>query len=514
MIRAKLRLLTLIVAIALCFEATAFAGTYPFLDVLGGAPQPTEAPQYTSPEGSSADAETSPRSSSYPFLNVLWDKAQPGDAPDDLSAALPEAGAAQPAQGSKYPFLNVLRGGSQPGGAPADPTAATPGEKSAYALALTLKGIGNTITDVSAMPEPTTALMPEYATAAPSDAPAVGQPFSAMVQALANSGDKVLNPKPLPEPTEQPVLETVRPTDQPTAEPTEAPTPEPTEAPTPEPTEQPTAEPTVSPDVLPVPTAAVALLPDPASYFGVEGHIDQTGAVLGGVEYETWFYTQPADWRDSLTAWLRACESAGYSWSVTQISGYSAYVVKNDKGDALLLPDYMGYVMLLKQPQIAIAPQAEAYVPQLGELSFTINNRRYTATGLSLKPQTVSYTVQDTSPLHISSSKVAQARILRCELAERVDDLYSLELVLPAELKTGDTITLDSRTEGFYTLRINGLRYINTADPTDQLNSPGDRCTLNIYYSGAERLTGRLDCAYSTGVVLTLDFDLPINSAE
>ena len=105
-------------------------------------------------------------------------------------------------------------------------------------------------------------------------------------------------------------------------------------------------------------------LPVPADYFGGEGECFSAGFHYDGSEWEVWFYPQGEGWEEALIRWLDDCEAAGLTWSLEAVPNgegtVMAYAVYHWSDRALLIPDYNGQIMLMKQYAL---PMEGAVVP-------------------------------------------------------------------------------------------------------------------------------------------------------
>ena len=117
-------------------------------------------------------------------------------------------------------------------------------------------------------------------------------------------------------------------------------------------------------DAAPEATLQPYSLPVPSDYFGAEGRCESASYRYDGSQWEVWFYPQGEGWEDALIRWLDDCEAAGLSWSLEAVpSGEDtvmAYAVYHRSGRALLIPDYYGQILLMKQYAL---PMEGAIVP-------------------------------------------------------------------------------------------------------------------------------------------------------
>ena len=137
--------------------------------------------------------------------------------------------------------------------------------------------------------------------------------------------------------------------------------------PVPAPTEAPAAQSGGGLPVPDIPQPKIELLPHPGTFLGEEGELALTGYEFDGAVWDVWYIPMGNDWGNQLTEWLKACREAGYTWKPGTTEGNTSYEVTDGEKRALLLPDYYGRIMFMKQDGLEMAEFA--YVaPEVPEL--------------------------------------------------------------------------------------------------------------------------------------------------
>ena len=186
------------------------------------------------------------------------------------------------------------------------------------------------------------------------------------------------------------------------------------------------------PDVLPVPdiqSHETARIPNPGSYFGKEGKLDQTGYSYQGELYEIWYFEAIPGWDQNLNQFLMDCTAAGYEWKKESIEDKDAYVFSNGEKKAYLFPDYYGMIMFMKQEDIPMSDFVRQEDPaealEKGELRAVINGTVYQFNG---------------------GHSFMQDGMIECMFyKEKTRDI--LKVYLPVSIKTGETYTIDQKSK-------------------------------------------------------------------
>ena len=95
--------------------------------------------------------------------------------------------------------------------------------------------------------------------------------------------------------------------------------------------------------------ARAATLPNPRDYFDDPGMCGDVAYDYDDALWEVWYFQQADGWTDGLKAWLDACDANDLTWAVGTVEGRSAYIVRGGGARAVLVPEYDGWIMLMKQ---------------------------------------------------------------------------------------------------------------------------------------------------------------------
>ena len=196
------------------------------------------------------------------------------------------------------------------------------------------------------------------------------------------------------------------------------------------------------PDVLPVPESTVEQapeMPNPGSYFGTEGKLDQSGFSYQGGSYEIWYYEAIPGWNENLNQFLTDCMAAGYEWTTETIEGKNAYVFNGGGKKAYLFTDYYGAIMFMKEeglPMSAFVKPEEAE-PEKGQMRAVINGNVFR---------------------FVNGSAYSHNGEIVCKFFEkRTMKIFNLRL--PLDIMTGETYTLDQNNK-----RKNGDEFMASYD--------------------------------------------------
>ena len=241
---------------------------------------------------------------------------------------------------------------------------------------------------------------------------------------------------------------------------------------------------------LPVPgnvQPKVAPLPHPGSFFGEEGELALTGYEYDGAVWDVWYIPMGNDWGEQLTGWLKACREAGYTWKPGTTDGNTSYEVTDGEKRALLLPDYYGQIMFMKQDGIEMdefaAPAEKELQP--GQIHLFYGGRDYGFYDINLRTASLSQ-----APIH------------------------KIYFEIPSYMVTGDRIRITKDTidtaDGAV-LQIDDMDYLFHAFAGhNKLISEDDYCEIYLIYRDDDMVRGTFEGRFEDGAVqIAFEFYLP-----
>lgn len=288
--------------------------------------------------------------------------------------------------------------------------------------------------------------------------------------------------------------------------------------PVPAPTEAPAAQSGGGLPVPDIPQPKIELLPHPGTFLGEEGELALTGYEFDGAVWDVWYIPMEDGWGDRLTEWLKACREAGYTWKPGTTEGNTSYEVTDGEKRALLLPDYYGQIMFMKQDGLEMAEFA--YVaPEVPELQLGQMHLVYNGVDYGMIDDLVGGMELDGTVLRNTFDLSDYSSI----------PFNALGWNLPWDIRTGDAVHLTKADlEDFpdgYVLNIdytrpdgngrnkNGIALLarNTAATKFALVSKEDYLDMRVIYRDEEMIRGTIEAVLKDGTVeMLVEFWLPI----